>query len=467
MIGKLFPFAKSNKKTRSAPPAMRNILSGIFSDLPVRREWLRHDAFARIERDDQVIATLGSRKAATLKKELLIDSDDSDAVTALRKSFPQHWRKQALDVPLQGMGVFEINWEEDDETPYWRPVLVERPFRDFVVRNGELRYDPFGTGTGEAVIPHKAVFALHDPKHDRPMGTALANALFWPVKLKGASLDFWIRFLEKYGVPWTIGKTEDDRETMANEIYNMLSGDAAVIGEDDSIETVVTQKVGDYDKLVAYCDTQIAKVILGGNLTSEVKGGSLAAAQTHNDIREDIAMTDEHIIVELMESVIASFREINGIAAPVTVRLKDKDDPNLELSERDERIAGMGWQPTKEYIESTYNITVEAARPVGPVTNRRPDRLLHFSTSAPGDEIDRNLPAIETEPIERELFDQIDEALGSVDDFDAALEAIARLYPDMSTAKMESVLERYMLNADLLGSAEIEDETGEGDAGQA
>jgi len=455
---------KAAPRSTVTKPSMSNILAGLFKDLPVRREWLRTDAFARIERDDQVIASMGNRKAATLRKELIITTDDERSAVALRKVFRQDFIEQILDTPLQGMSVFELNYEDDEETNYWLPIPEELTFRNFVVKNRELRYDPYGSGTGESIVPNKAVYALHKPKHDRPMGTALANALFWPVKLKGASLEFWLRFLEKYGVPWTIGKTSGEREEMAQEIYNMLSGDAAVIDEDDSIETVVTQKVGDFDKLVSYCDNQIAKVILGANLTSDVKGGSLAAADTHMTIRDDLAMTDEHIVIEVLYAVIKSFREVNGISAKISVELKDKDDPNIELSLRDWRISLMGWQPTQEYLEGTYGIKVQPMPDKGsnPIANKKLGKLLHFSATKPGDAIDAGIGQIDTDPIAMTLQKKVLEILESSETFDEAFRAIETAYPGLEFGELEQLLSDAMMNADILAAGQVEEENPEG-----
>jgi len=456
------PFFANKKtpetRTHSAAP-MSDILTGIFTNLPVQRRWLKADAIARIERDDQVISSLGSRKAATLKKELIITCDNEEVTKALRFALSRNFLNQLLDTPLQGMGVFELNWVEFD-SGYWTPTVIERNYRDFIIKDYELRYDPVGSGVGDAIAPHKALYALHNPKHNRPMGTALYDALYWPVKLKGASLEFWHKFLEKYGVPWAVGTTLGDRDEMAKELYNMLSGDAAVIENGDTIETVVTSKVGDFDKLAAYCDTQIAKVILGGNLTSEVKGGSFAAAETHNDIRTDIAMTDEHIVTQAINDVLEAFKAINALDIDITVALKDKDDPNTQLAERDAKISSMGYTPTQEYIESTYNIKVTPT-PTLKANSFRAGNPFVFSKK-PQDSIGAGLDAIDTDPVMMSLQKQMLRIIEEAESFEDAFKAIEEAYPGLEFEQLEEMLSSAMLNADILGSAEIEDENPEG-----
>jgi len=462
-IPKLNIFAnKTTTRTKSAAP-MSDLLVGIFSSLPVQRKWLTKEACDRIDRDDQVISSLGSRKAATLKKELIITCDDENAVTALETSLHRTFLDQLLDTPMQGLSVFELNWKEHNDSGYWIPVPIERDYRNFVVKDHILKYDPMGSGTGSDIEPFKAIYTVHRPKHDRPMGRSLYEALYWPVRLKGASLDFWHKFLEKYGVPWAVGKTSGDRDDMAEELYNMLSGDAAVIDEDDSIETVISTKVGDFDKMVSYCDTQIAKVILGGNLTSDVKSGSLAAAEVHDGVRGDIAMADEHIVMEALWRVVDDFITINRIDAAIDIKLADKEDPNIDLSLRDWRISLMGWQPTQEHIEATYGVKVQPMpQKEQQVAAKKLGGLLHFSATKPQDAISAGLGSIDTNPIVMSLQKQMLRIIEDSESFEDAFKAIEAAYPGLGFDQLEEMMASAMMNADILGAAEVEDENPEG-----
>ncbi len=462
-LPKLSIFAnKAPKRTQSAAP-MSDLLVGLFSSLPVQRGWLSVEQCKRIDRDDQVISSLGSRKAATLKKELVITCDDAKVVEALEATFHRVFLSQALDTPIQGLSVFEQNWKTHEATGLLIPSLIERDYRNFIVKDHTLKYDPMGSGTGSAIDPHKAIYTLHNPKHDRPMGRSLYEALYWPVRLKGASLDFWHKFLEKYGVPWVVGKTAGDRDEMAEELFNMLSGDAAVVDEDDTVETIVSSKVGDFDKLVSYCDAQIAKTILGGNLTSEVQSGSLAAAQVHDGVRGDIAMMDEHIVMEAIWQVVDDFKQINAISQKIDIKLTDEQNPNIELSLRDWRISLMGWQPTQEHIEATYGVKVQPMpQKEQQVTAKKLGGLLHFSATKPQDAISAGLGSIDANPIVLSLQKQMLKIIENAESFEDAFKAIEEAYPGIEFEQLESMMANAMMNADILGVAEVEDENPEG-----
>ncbi|WP_416829877.1 phage portal protein family protein, partial [Helicobacter ganmani] len=137
---------------------------------------------------------------------------------------------------------------------------------------------------------------------------------------------------------------------------NMLNGSTAVIDKDEEIELIQPSAKSDFKNLINYCDSQINRFILGGNLTGEVTGGSLAAAQAHNTIRSEIALSDERILCYVCNRVISYFKALNGITEEITFSLFNEDEPKTELASRDKIIYEMGYQPTQEYIEKTYNL---------------------------------------------------------------------------------------------------------------
>lgn len=444
---------KRDKRTTAAAPAS-DLLTSMMNDLPVSQDWLDTQEMQRIKRDGTVIASVGSRKAATLKKELIIDCKDEKLKLALEKSFGYKTLRKILDAPMQGCSVFEVNWTEDG---LWRPSLVERDYREFTMTKGVLEF--YKNGVPEAIPPYKVLYSTYEEKFDRPMGTPIAEALFWPVKFKNASLGFWVKFLEKYGSPWAIGKTEGNKDDMADELYAMLGGDSAVIDVDDSVEVIQIQRSGDFDKITEYCDNQIRSILLGGNLTSEVKGGSFAAASVHNDIREDIAMADENLTLDLIKEAALMIKEINHISADVTIILKDKDDPNIALAERDKNISEMGFRPTKEYIEKTYNIQVDALQQKEPIANTQ-QKVFAFSSQRPSDAIETATAEIDMTPIALTFQTQVQNILDRAESFDEMVEMLHESYPTMEIDELQEMMEDAMANADILGQAEVEYENG-------
>lgn len=451
---------KQEKRTSSAAPAV-DILRSVMDNLPVYQRWLDQDELDRISNDATVISSIGSRKAATLKKELIITCKDETLIEPLMNVFDHTVLRKILDAPFQGASVFEVNWEVAPEVYLLMPKLVERSYREFTMKNGVLYYSPYGALTD--IPEHKAVIALYEDKYHKPMGRPLAESLFWYVKFKNASLEFWIKFLEKYGVPWAIGKTDGDKNEMAEELYAMLSGDAAVIDKDDEIKIETVSKTGDFDKITSYLDNQIREAILGGNLTGNVSGGgSYAATQTHNEIREDIAMSDEHTTLQLMRKVIESFRVLNSIKEPISIILKDKDDPNTVLAERDERIYNMGYKPTKAYVERTYNIEVEERTdPTATIANKHLQKLYAFSQNKPITSLEDIESGADLKTIALSFQSQIVDIVDKCTSFEEAIDALHEAYPQMDIEALQNVMDSALQSSYILGSAQSEFEENE------
>ena len=60
----------------------KDILKPLF-ELPVHNSWLDDEIIDKIMRDGTVIAAIGNRKASTLKKEILIECENSSYKEAL------------------------------------------------------------------------------------------------------------------------------------------------------------------------------------------------------------------------------------------------------------------------------------------------------------------------------------------------------------------------------------------------
>ena len=420
------------------------------------REYLDDAEILKIEADATFISSLSIRKSATLRKELSIECADETISREFAKRISFGFREQALDTHLQGISIFELVWEFKDG--YWFPTPKERDYRDFELSHTEpLRH----LLTQETVPPHKAIVGLYSPKFHRLHGKSLYQALFWLVKFKNASIDFWIEYMQRFSSPWIVGSTEGDKDEMAENLYAMLGGDVAVIEEDDKIDLITPTLKAEFAQLSSYADDQIREIMLGGNLLGEVSGASLAASQTHKEILDSIAMMDEHILQELIDQIVDSFREVNHFTADLTITIKDKDAENQARAERDLNIyktLGGRYAPTKEYIEKTYNIELEEVTP-----DPKPTPLSQrysFSSTPPKEHLSTQLPS--TQPIESDLLEQISHTLGEATSYEEALSTLEELYSDLDTTQLESTLSHYIANADIYAKAQIESENPHG-----
>jgi hypothetical protein len=390
-----------------------------------------------------------SRKSVTEKKEIQIVCDDEKIKDEFKKIFNPDVVSQILETYLYGLNVFEVNYKEKEGLVY--PRLVQRDFRQFKFNDASEFVFNAG-GSEQSIPPLKVIYALNRANFRKVYGDGLLKKLYFPVKMKNASLKFWFRFLEKFGSPWAIAKTSYEPDEMAAEVQAMLSGDSAVIDTDEEITLVQPTSNVDFTRLPAYLDNQISKAILGANLTSDVKEGSYAAAKTHNEIREDLAANDGKILVFVMNKAISFFKEINGYNGELYAKLFDEDAPNTERAARDKTLYDMGFTPTKKYITSAYNIELDDNEQA-----QEKDRNLKANkanlTALKGslkalDRFDKATNEMDIEDGEIEAV--LNKLIASSETYEEAFDKLYELY-DLPFEKLEPLMFKAVANAQMLG----------------
>lgn len=390
-----------------------------------------------------------SRKSVTEKKEIQIVCDDEKIKDEFKKIFNPDVVSQILETYLYGLNVFEINYKEKEGLVY--PRLVQRDFRQFKFNDaGEFVFN--AGGSEQSIPPLKVIYALNRANFRKVYGDGLLKKLYFPVKMKNASLKFWFRFLEKFGSPWAIAKTSYEPDEMAAEVQAMLSGDSAVIDTDEEITLVQPTSNVDFNRLPAYLDNQISKAILGANLTSDVKEGSYAAAKTHNEIREDLAANDGKILVFVMNKAISFFKEINGYNGEFYAKLFDEDAPNTERAARDKTLYDMGFTPTKKYITSAYNIELddnEQAQEKDRNFKANKANLTALKGSLKAlDRFDKATDEMDIE--DGEIEAALNKLIASSETYEEAFDKLYELY-DLPFEKLEPLMFKAVANAQMLG----------------
>ncbi|EJY7549100.1 DUF935 family protein [Campylobacter jejuni] len=300
-----------------------------------------------------------SRRSVILAKELQIVCENEKIKESFKYIFHPDLIGQILETYLYGLNVFEINYKLKDG--FYFPILKQRDFRNFGFNeNDELVYN--GNGCEEIVEDKKAIYGLFGSNFLFKNGDALLTKLYFPVKLKNASLKFWMEFLERFGSPWAVAKTDSDPDALASEIHQMLNGDSAVIDKEEELDLIQPKAKANYNEIIDYLDNQIRSVVLGANLSSQVSGGSLAATESHNQIRKDLAAQDGQIVLFILNRAIKFFKEINNFKDELYVQFFSEAEPKSELCERDLKLFHMGFNFDEEYIKSTYNVEGELIR---------------------------------------------------------------------------------------------------------
>lgn len=225
---------------------------------------------------------------------------------------------------LLGIAVAEIVWDTSDAKE-WTPRLV--PFHPQSIRWDQMsRRFVMQTSAGETVVLPRPD---EDPVGDGkwfvwcPHGVKLGwrRALIRPlgdmyIKRQWNSND-WASYGEKHGKPVMVGKVPvgadgPDKERFFDSLSNLgsegfLLAPQGMDGQPSyGVEMVeaVAKTYETFRDCKAALDTDIAIVILGQNLTTEVQGGSRAAASEHSLIRIDKMIEDAEIATAFRDQVL-------------------------------------------------------------------------------------------------------------------------------------------------------------------
>lgn len=404
-----------------------------------------------------------SRKAINKAKSIRFVCDDERIIARFEsKIFYADIISQILETYLFGLNVFELNWSYKDN--YFYPELIQRDFRDFAFVNNELK---FNNGGVLIDIPKgKVVYALYESSAFLPYGDALLPKLYWAVKLKHASTKFWAAFQEKFGSPWVIAKTNANPDELAVETHAMLSGDTAVIDVDEEISLIQpTSTQSDFHNLVNFLDNCIRSVILGGNLSSQVEGGSFAAAQTHNAVRQDLANADLNLLLFVINKVLEHFKEINNYTGELYAELEPENNIKSELAQRDSIIYNMGFDLSEEYIKETYGVD-GTKRDMSLMYANNQTKFTHLqddcntiskafpnAINKPLDDIDAMILSNDfnaiSDDLDKDLQEQFLKVLESSNSYEDAMNKL--LNQGIKQDKLENIMQQVLANVSLKG----------------
>lgn len=209
-----------------------------------------------------------------------------------------------LDAIAKGFSVVEIMWMTSSSK--WWPV--EFKWRDprwftfdtdtdeVYLRDGRDGQHP----PGEALAPAK--FLVHYPRtrNDLKIYGGVACAVAVAHMCKSYTVSDWMVFLENFGHPLRLGRynagaTDKDVAILKRAVMAIGAQAAAVLPDSMRIEFEAPPNTTGGEKLFRdtadWWDRQVSKAVLGQTMTTD-DGSSLAQAQVHDQVRQDIRESD-------------------------------------------------------------------------------------------------------------------------------------------------------------------------------
>jgi phage gp29-like protein len=448
--------------------------------------------------DEHVTSVVQTRKVGTLNREWRIEPGGHGGADpdALSKRACDEFAadldnlnmfdviSQILDAPYYGMAPIEIIYASHDG--FWHigelRCLPAAWFRFAAADNQPKFLSLNDMIAGEPLPENKFVFARHFPSYKNPYGLRLLSRCFWPVTFKKGGVTFWMKFLEKFGIPHVVGKYKEgttkavQAEILAN-LASMVQDAVAVIPEGTAIDVLNASggkssgSDGSFSALKDAMEAGISKVIMGQTLTAEIGDkGSFAASKTHENVLESYRECDARLVKDAIEQVAWIYCQVNfpGAANPRFV-WHEEDDPRKDFADRDKVLHETGVRFRKSYYTRFYGLR-EDEFDIAEAAAASPDNSGMF---AEGDKLDDDQLLLEKLMADvipdgtvaaGETIKQIMAAVDAADGYDDLSERLAKLFPTLDGERFRQVLERALFASEMFGmhTASIDDKNASG-----
>lgn len=246
------------------------------------------------------------------------------------------WAWEPEGVSLTGATYLPPHWlvfdPRDGVTPLLKPRTDGAPYEP-LLEGGKYTYHKHG------ILPGLTLTS----------GLAYTAAFYYAIA--NIALKDWLGFVEMFGQPFRIGtydksmsgeeaRAKKQRDALKKALQNLGADAWAMLPEGAKIEIVEAATSGAtdaYERICRYLDECLARLILGGNLTSGTgntgSGGSQALGNVHNEVRMDRVWADAKAIAKTLKAkVVTPFVHWNfGENVPVpNVRFKIEAPANLQ-----------------------------------------------------------------------------------------------------------------------------------------
>lgn len=266
-----------------------------------------------------------------------------------------------IDSKLYGYDVAEMVWGQDDKKRNVVTKLTSKPIDWFEPKaNGDLLWYPNDgskaiTVSDQVDYQYRYLFQQHKPTYLEPKGKSLLSRIYWLHYFKTNGWRFWSKFLERFGSPLLIGKTDansdDDAQDFANALLAAHNAGVVTVGIDEDVTAVTGGSNG--EAFVAYNDVTkqgITTYLLGQTLTSGTDGGgTYGQGKIHQEQQEIIFNSDRKHALKAVQQFIDIICYANGYDVPEFKWIAKKVIPVDQL-DADKKAYDMGLRFNKSYF---------------------------------------------------------------------------------------------------------------------
>lgn len=299
-----------------------------------------------------------------------------------------------MQAPVDSYAVSPLRWSvsrDGDHVPHFlwahaNRFCFDRESLDLSFYRDEYRVHH----NAEPLSGHPDAFVAHVPvggRSDYPWRRGAMRAAVIPSFIKRNGLKFWMTLAERFGMPQPYIKVPDDTDhdgegptdnvaVGMNAIANLGRTWGMVINQGFEVDVIPGSNSnirGELHKdLIAWANTTQSVGLLGQNLTTEVSGGSFAAAESHRFVAADLHLADATELAETVtQQIVEPIIRYNRPGTPVPVceistlpkQVFTNEDVRDSVCTADERRRTMGHEAQPDGMGAEYRRPVSVQVP--------------------------------------------------------------------------------------------------------
>lgn len=341
--------------------------------------------YASIKADAHVIGEIRAIRGAFRAMDYrVVAGDENNAQSKAARDLCEDWMQQVN--PNEVAGWWEVMWQMTSSilTGYiphelvwdsvdghvWPIEVADRPNRriGFTVEGVPLvisREHPLGA----PVEPYRLVISRHMASMTNPYGTALLSSCFWPWSFKTGGFKYFVRYCERHGLPWPIGRypagtQEKDQNDLGKALENMIDSGYAVVQEGNGVELLVPKASGSdlpQEALIDACNREMSKALTSQAMVGELQGvGARAASEIAHQRSAEVHAFDRDIAAQSMSMIFKWITLANfgpGVAPPELEFFK-AEAAGKERAETYAVATRLGAKPSRAALLEELNIPV-------------------------------------------------------------------------------------------------------------
>lgn len=322
-----------------------------------------YKVYKNIELDAHLTAAVNQRKNLTLSKDFDVKINDEEN-EELTKIINQKWFRDFIDYALDSIyyGYSLIQFDSVVDNAFKSVELVPR---EYVKPEFHIVTNTYAdlTGTDYLEMPWANWCIGVGKPRDLGLYLKAAPLVIWKKNALGA----WSEFVEIFGSPIRIGKTntrdEETRANMESMLKNMGVAAYGVFDTDDLIELIESNRSDAFqvfDMMIQRCNSEISKLILGQTGTLDEKA-YVGSAEVQERVLKNVAYNDEFFIEGVFNYQLVPMMTRLGIFPEgVTISVKAEEELTLEQQSKiDIELIKTGkFSFTPEYLDEKYGSIV-------------------------------------------------------------------------------------------------------------